>query len=159
MSKEYVEQREGVHYVAGTRVSLDSLVYAFHRGESPEIIRQNFEVLQLEEVYGALTYYLANRVELDDYLARQRNKCEELRRSSDPLPAELSRKLARKVAEPVGKAVASAPEDDEPLSPEDVQALNEASEWLARNPAIPHEQVLAELGITAEELRRFEEST
>jgi hypothetical protein len=31
---EYVEQRNGGYYVAGTRVSLDSVVYAWLRGES-----------------------------------------------------------------------------------------------------------------------------
>jgi uncharacterized protein (DUF433 family) len=36
MAKEYIEQRDGNYYVAGTRISLDSIVYAFRRGESPE---------------------------------------------------------------------------------------------------------------------------
>jgi hypothetical protein len=36
MSKQYVERRDGGYYVTGTRVSLDSVVYAFLRGESPE---------------------------------------------------------------------------------------------------------------------------
>ncbi|MBS1828568.1 MAG: DUF433 domain-containing protein [Acidobacteria bacterium] len=95
MAKDYIEQREDVYYLAGTRVSLDSLVYAFHRGESPETIRQNFEVLQLEEVYGALAYYLANQSEIDAYLARQEQKSQEGRRAADPLPETLRNKLAR----------------------------------------------------------------
>ena len=158
MAKEYIEQREGVYYVAGTRVSLDSLVYAFRRGESPETIRQNFEVLQLEEVYGAVAYYLANQVEIDGYLARQLEESEENRLFAEPLPFELCQKLARTRVDPVARAVSNAPVDDEPLSPEDVQSLQEAKEWLARNPAIPHEQVLAELGVTAESIRDFEDS-
>jgi hypothetical protein len=32
MENRYVEQREGGYYVTGTRVSLDSVVYAFLRG-------------------------------------------------------------------------------------------------------------------------------
>ena len=48
MGKEYVEQRDGGYYVAGTRISLDSIVHAFVRGESPEAICQNFELLRLE---------------------------------------------------------------------------------------------------------------
>ena len=52
MAKEYIDERDGNYFVAGTRVSLDSIVYAFRRGESPETICQNFEVLHLEEVYG-----------------------------------------------------------------------------------------------------------
>ncbi|MFM9904164.1 MAG: DUF433 domain-containing protein [Pyrinomonadaceae bacterium] len=68
MKKRYVEKREGGYWVADTRVSLDSLVYAFNRGESPESIRSAFSVLTLEEVYGALTYYLANQELIDKYL-------------------------------------------------------------------------------------------
>jgi uncharacterized protein (DUF433 family) len=56
---EYVEQRNGGFYVAGTRVSLDSIVYSFNAGDSPETIRQNFSSLSLEQVYGAITFYCA----------------------------------------------------------------------------------------------------
>jgi uncharacterized protein (DUF433 family) len=54
MTREYVEEREGNFYVANTRISLDSIVQAFRRGESPETICQNFDLLHLEEVYGAI---------------------------------------------------------------------------------------------------------
>ena len=40
MHSEYIEQRNGGFYVAGTRVSLDSIVYSFKSGDSPETIRQ-----------------------------------------------------------------------------------------------------------------------
>jgi uncharacterized protein (DUF433 family) len=73
-SKEYVDVREGGHYVSGSRVSLASLIFAFRRGESPETICQNFEVLQLEEVYGAIAYYLAHQAKIDAHLASQGRK-------------------------------------------------------------------------------------
>lgn len=68
MDKTYVEQRDSGYYVAGERVSLDSLVYAFRRGASPESIRRSFPVLTLEQVYGAIAYYLAYEREIDAYL-------------------------------------------------------------------------------------------
>ena len=71
MAKEYIEQRDGAYYVARTRISLDSIVHAFLRGESPETICQNFELLRLEEVYGAIAYYLANQADVDAYLVHQ----------------------------------------------------------------------------------------
>src|SRR5258708_7492717 len=43
MAKEYIEERDGNYYLAGTRISLDSVVHAFRRRESPETICQNFE--------------------------------------------------------------------------------------------------------------------
>jgi uncharacterized protein (DUF433 family) len=61
----YIEQREGGYYVAGTRVSLDSLVYAFRSGESPETIHQQFPILSLEQVYGAIAFYLGHQTEVD----------------------------------------------------------------------------------------------
>src|SRR5580765_8334590 len=62
---EYIEQRNGGFYVAGTGVSLDSIVYSFKAGDSPETIRQNFSSLSLEQVYGAITFYLAHEKEVD----------------------------------------------------------------------------------------------
>src|SRR6266851_737074 len=93
MAKEYIEQRDGNYYVAGTRISLDSIVHAFRRGESPETICQNFELLRLEEVYGAVAYYLANQTEIDAYLIRQGEKWAEGRRKAEPLPASLRERL------------------------------------------------------------------
>jgi len=58
MSSAYIEQRDDVYVVAGTRVSVDSIVYAFLSGQSAEAIAQAFPVLSLEQVYGAITYYL-----------------------------------------------------------------------------------------------------
>jgi uncharacterized protein (DUF433 family) len=79
---EYVEQRNGGFYVAGTRVSLDSIVYSFRAGDSPETIRQNFSSLTLEQVYGAIAFYLAHEQEVD---ANINEGEEELSRSVPPL--------------------------------------------------------------------------
>jgi uncharacterized protein (DUF433 family) len=68
MPKEYVEQRNGGYYVQGTRVSLDSVVYAFLRGESSDGIGESFPALSLEQVYGAIAFYLAHRESIDSYL-------------------------------------------------------------------------------------------
>jgi len=95
MAKEYVQQIEGNFYIADTRVSLDSIVHAFRRGESPETICQNFEVLHLEEVYGAIAYYLANQAAIDIYLADQARKWMDGKQASEPLPATLRARLAR----------------------------------------------------------------
>jgi uncharacterized protein (DUF433 family) len=82
MAREYVEGREGGYYVTGTRVSLDSIVYAFRGGESPETIQQNFPSLTLEQVYGAIAFYLGHQTEVD---ANIRQGEEELRRLAPPL--------------------------------------------------------------------------
>ena len=93
MTKEYVERQEGTYRISGTRVSLDSIVYAFLRGAAPESIAQSFPALTLEEVYGAIAFYLAHQTEIDAYLQEGEREFEALRqqaRQSNPL---LYRKL------------------------------------------------------------------
>jgi uncharacterized protein (DUF433 family) len=68
VAKDYVEQMDGAYRVAGSRVSLDSVVYAFLRGESPDGIAESFPALSLEQVYGAIAFYLAHRDAIDAYL-------------------------------------------------------------------------------------------
>jgi uncharacterized protein (DUF433 family) len=88
MSDAYIEQRDGVYTVAGTRISLDSIVYAFLSGQSAEAIAQAFPVLNLEQVYGAITYYLAHRDGVDRYLEDRRQDFDAARqaaRDADPM--------------------------------------------------------------------------
>ena len=55
--------------MAGTRISLDSIVYAFTRGGSCERILEEFPLLQrLSRVYGAIAFYVDHKVEIDKYL-------------------------------------------------------------------------------------------
>jgi hypothetical protein len=65
--------------------------------------------------------------------------------------------LLEAMLDPVSRAIANAPIDDEPLTAEEEKALDESSEWLKHNKGIPHEQVLAELGITREEVDNYKE--
>jgi len=95
MLKEYVQERDGNYYVADSRVSLDSIVYGFRRGESPETICQSFEVLKLEEVYGAIAYYLAYQAEVDSYLHRQDDRWRASRHEAESLPSDLRERLLR----------------------------------------------------------------
>jgi hypothetical protein len=60
--------------------------------------------------------------------------------------------LFQAMLDPVEIALANAPYDDEPPTVEEIKALDESREWLKHHEAIPHEQVLAELGITQEEI-------
>jgi uncharacterized protein (DUF433 family) len=94
VTKQYVEQREGGYWIAGTRVSLDSIVYAFLDGMSPESIVQAFPVLNLEEVYGAITLYLANRTEIDAYLETEEAVFESMRKAAREANPLLYKKLA-----------------------------------------------------------------
>lgn len=65
--------------VGGTRVSLDSVLAAFHDGATPEEIVQQYDVLSLADVYAVIGYYLENQLGIDAYLAARRSQREELR--------------------------------------------------------------------------------
>lgn len=82
MNKDYVIQVNGAYRIGDSRVSLDSVVYAWLQGQSPDTIADNFPVLTLEEVYGAITFYLSNRDAIDEYLRQQKAEFEEMRRKS-----------------------------------------------------------------------------
>ena len=79
MSKEYVSKTNSAYRLTGTRVSLDSIVYAWHNGLSPESIVDDFPVLTLEQVHGALAFYLAHQDEIDEYLRLSEAEYEVLR--------------------------------------------------------------------------------
>ncbi len=79
--KQYIEQRDKGFWIEGTRISLDSIVYSFLNGESPESIVQNFPLLTLEQVYGAIAFYLANREMIDIYLEKSEAEFQQLRQS------------------------------------------------------------------------------
>ena len=88
MAKEYVEQRNGGYYVAGTCVSLDSIVECFNDGLSPEAILGEFDTLNLAQVFGAITFYLENQASIDVYRVCQKTRFEAMRRELEPFPAD-----------------------------------------------------------------------
>ncbi|MCZ6793179.1 MAG: DUF433 domain-containing protein [Planctomycetota bacterium] len=67
----------------GSRVSLDSLVRAYWEGRMPEAIAADFPSLSLEQIHGAIAFYLGHRDEIDAYLASQGTKWDALRTESE----------------------------------------------------------------------------
>ena len=94
MRSDYVDQRNGMYYVAGTRVMLDSIALGFLNGSSPETIRENFPTLTLEQVYGATAFYLRNRDAVEAAMS-DREHVEDEFRKAHPAPLHLREKLAR----------------------------------------------------------------
>ncbi len=68
--------------IAGSRVSLDSVVHAWTEGKSAEEIAASFPSLSLEQIHGAIAFYLHNRAEIDRYMQQQGERWEELRHES-----------------------------------------------------------------------------
>ena len=76
-------------------MSLDSLVYLFREGISAEGMVENYPTLSLEQVHGALAFYLANQKEIDSNLADGQRDAESQHQQSRQTNAELIAKLQR----------------------------------------------------------------
>jgi hypothetical protein len=90
-------------------------------------------------------------------MATDRQHVDRLLDHLDPSQLAAVTHLLEVMVDPVARAIANAPFDDEPLDDQERQALGESREWLKHNRAIPHEQVLAELGISQKEIDSYKE--
>src|ERR1019366_673133 len=88
MDRDFVESREGSFYLIGSRVPLAHLVREFQRGESPEAIRSHYSALSLEQVYGAITFYLGNQNDAEADIA-EREREEDAFTTAHPTPPEV----------------------------------------------------------------------
>jgi uncharacterized protein (DUF433 family) len=70
---------DGVIRVGGTRVSLDSVLFAFLDGSTPEEIAQQYPTLNLADVYAAVAYYLNHRDEVSAYLRDRQTQRDQIR--------------------------------------------------------------------------------
>ncbi|MGH7827828.1 MAG: DUF433 domain-containing protein [Candidatus Binatia bacterium] len=97
LSDLLVRTGEGVWRIAGTRVSLDSVVYSFKEGATPEEICQDYPALSLAQVYGAIAYYLNNQQQIDTYLKEEKQASENLRQQLQIRHGDFLRDLRRRL--------------------------------------------------------------
>ena len=93
--------KHGVMRLGQTRVRLDTVISAWKQGESPEQIVENFDVLDLADVYAVISYYLHHRTEVEEYMAQNRQKGERVRAEHEqqfPSAGIRERLLARRAA-------------------------------------------------------------
>ena len=94
MSREFVERRDGSFYLIGSRVPLAHLVREFQQGALPEAIRSHYPALSLEQVYGAITFYLGAKEEVEKDIS-ERERVEDEFTETHPAPPHLKAKLER----------------------------------------------------------------
>ncbi len=93
---------DGVARVGKTRVTLDTVIYAFNQGATAEEMVQQYPALDLVDVYGTIAYYLHFRAEVDAYLDQRQQQAAQTRRDNEARfnPAGIrERLLARKNAQ------------------------------------------------------------
>lgn len=103
ISAEVIPLREeaGVIRVAGTRVTLDTIISVFNAGATPEEIAQRYPTVQLADVYAVIGYYLHHRGEVDAYLRERERQADAIQKENEERfnPSGLrERLLARRAA-------------------------------------------------------------
>ena len=63
--------------------------------------------------------------------------------------------LLQTMLDPVSRAIANAPFDDEPETESERQAVAASKAWMAEHPGqgIPHDEILAEFGLASQDVR------
>src|SRR5690349_16385841 len=95
--------------VAGTRVLLERVVHAFEDGATPEGIVLSYDTLRLADVYAVLTWYLANKPTVEEYLRRREEEAEAIRRTIEARQPDRAALRARLMARKAQKEGAHAP--------------------------------------------------
>jgi uncharacterized protein (DUF433 family) len=65
------EIRQGKPCISGTKITVHRIAIWYKQGYTPEQIADEYEHLNLAQVYAALTYYHANQSEIEADLARE----------------------------------------------------------------------------------------
>jgi hypothetical protein len=68
------------------------------------------------------------------------------------------RGLLETILSPLDRRLALAPFDDEPVTPEDLAAIQAGVASLERDGGVPVEEVLADFGLTVDDFRRMAEA-
>jgi len=92
---QYVDQTpQGNWRIAGTRIPIDTIIYAYREGQTPEqIVAEYFPSLSLEQVHGAIAFYLRHRPLLDRHLADNEARFDELRNASREANRDLRERI------------------------------------------------------------------
>ena len=97
--QSYVTERDGVWYVGKTRVTMHSLISAWHHeGYSAEELQLGFPALALAQVYGAIAFYLDHQDELDRSFGEDDDQFRRLRAESRTANPEFYQRLEERMA-------------------------------------------------------------
>jgi len=84
--------------IAGTRVGIETVIDDYQQGAIPEEIVFHYPTLSLEQVYATITYYLANKQKVKDYIASVRQRQEEAWQEQQRNPSSFILSLRERLA-------------------------------------------------------------
>ena len=90
---------DGTIKIAGSRVSLDSVIYHYRLGATAEEIAERFPGLRLADIHSCIAYCLNHREEVDDYLVDRERSAAALREriSSDPVQQQRVNEMRERI--------------------------------------------------------------
>ena len=91
--------KDGVVRIDDSRVTLDTVIYAFNDGAAAEEIAEMYPSLRVADIYSVIGYYLHHRSEVDAYLKAREAFAGEIRRQNElrfPSDGLRERLLARR---------------------------------------------------------------
>jgi uncharacterized protein (DUF433 family) len=88
----------GTVRVHGKRLTLETVLGAYERGDTPQEIVEGFPDLSLADVHAIVAYYLRNREEVDAYMQAQDAEGDELRKKFEALHGDADELRERRLA-------------------------------------------------------------
>ena len=89
--------------IGNTRIQLESLVWLIRRGETVEQMMQGYPTLTAADIHAVVAWCLANRDEVDAYMARREREANELQQnieqalgSNEDLKAKLRERMTKR---------------------------------------------------------------
>src|SRR5688572_5256778 len=82
------QDSNGTVRLNGSRVTFDTLVAAFKRGNTAEQIQDSFPSLSLAQIYGAIAWYLNHQVDADNYLKERETEAQAIRQEIESQPEQ-----------------------------------------------------------------------
>lgn len=76
----FTTDEHGVVRIGASRVTLERIVRAFDTGASAEEIVESYPTLEIADVYASIAFILANRSEVDAYMAESEAESERVLR-------------------------------------------------------------------------------
>ena len=80
------QDAEGTVRVLGTRVTLDTLMAAFNKGNTAEQIQDSFPSLSLAQIYGVIAWYLDNQKDAEEYFKARQTDADTMREEIESQP-------------------------------------------------------------------------
>jgi len=94
MARDYIERRETGFYIMGSRVPIDRIVWEYRNGEDPETIQSHYPTMTLEQVNGAIAFYLNHKEEVEQVM-EERRRAEHAYIAAHPTPPDIKAKFER----------------------------------------------------------------